>query len=108
MERMSLMKQITRVSVRSAVPIGLVVFFVLGVFAAGTAAFSAWLAPGPITSVSLSGLVSLSFNRAPPAYLLLLYPVLNAVAGALFAAVLAWLYNLAAEKVGPLRVTLSE
>ena len=101
-------KAITRISIRSVLPVAAVLFFGLGVFASVTAAVSTWLAPGHVTALSLNGLISLSFDGMPSAGVFLLYPLLSAVAGTALAAAFASFYNLVARRIGPLRVTLSE
>lgn len=108
MERHQRSKEITRISIRSVLPVAAALCFLLGAFASVTAALGAWLSPGQVTSLSLSGPISLSFGGIPSAGVFLMYPVLSAVAGAAAAAALAALYNLVARRVGPLRVTFSE
>lgn len=97
---------VVRISVRSVLPIAAVLFLMLGLFASCVAALGVWLAPGPVTSVSLTGPIRLDFAGPPPVGVFVLYPLLSAVAGAAAASGLAWFYNLVAARVGPVRVTL--
>lgn len=101
-------QKIVSISIRSVLSVAAVLFFVLGAAVSVLTALGTWLAPGQVTSVSLNGPIGLSFTGTPSAGVFLLYPLLSAVAGAVFAAALAWLYNLVASKVGPVRVTLSQ
>lgn len=95
-----MLKWIEHVSVRSVAPVSAAIFFFLGCFSVGSTCVLAWLAPGPVTSVQLQGPVSLSFAEMPDLYILLLYPFLSPVGGALGTVVLALLYNFVARRVG--------
>lgn len=106
--RSRVIKHVTHISVRSVLPIFAALFFIIGSFSAISGAVTAALAPGPITSFSLSGPVSLSFSQVPPVWVLLLYPFLSAVVGAIAAAALSWLYNILTPRVGAAQVTLAD
>lgn len=99
-------KQLTRVSIRSIIPISAAAFFVVGVIAVLFSILILLFVPGPVTSFTLSGPVRLDFAGVPPVYVLLIYPFLCAVAGAIYSALAALLYNVLARLVGPVRIDL--
>lgn len=101
-------KSIQRVSIGSAVRILAVIFFLLGSLTAMIGFATVALAPGPITAFTLSGPINFDFTSAPPTWILLAYPFLSAAAGALYAAILAWLYNLLAQLIGGVEITLAD
>lgn len=101
-------RQLIGIDIRSVVPVAAAVFFVLGAITALVAVVAAGLVPGPVTALALDGPVSLSFARMPPAYVFILYPFLSAAGGAATSALVAWLYNRLAQRVGPVRITLSD
>jgi hypothetical protein len=103
-----MIKQITHISVRSVLPIFAVLFFIAGCLTVISGISTLALAPGPITSFSLSGPVNLSFSRTPPVWVFVLYPFLSAAIGAIAAAVLTWIYNFLARRMGAVRITLAD
>lgn len=52
-------------------------------------------------------LIGLSFSGPPPIWLLLVYPLVTAVTGAISAAIFAWIYNLLVRYTGPIRIEMS-
>ena len=106
--RSRMIKHVTHISVRSVLPIFAALFFILGSISVISGVVTAALVPGPITSFSLSCPVSLSFSQVPPVWVLVLYPFLSAVVGAIAAAALSWVYNILAPRVGAVQVTLAD
>ena len=103
-----MMKRVECISIRSVVPVSAAISFILGCFTVASTYWMASLAPGRITSFELKGPISLSFSSVPDLYVLLLYPFLSAIAGAVGAVLLAVIYNFLARFVGPVRVRLSD
>lgn len=62
----------------------------------------------PVASNSFSGPLNLNFDGAMPMWLLLAYPNLTAIMGAVYFAFLTWLYNLLARWIAPISIELSE
>lgn len=100
------MKPVEKIEIRSVVPISGAIFFVLGLLTVGLALAVAVLAPGPVTSIQLRGPVSLTLSSGASPIVLAVYPFLTAIVGVIGAALLAWLYNVLAARVGPIRVRL--
>lgn len=94
------------VSVTSVARMLAAIYFVLGVFASAVTAAGVHFASGPVTQVTLAGPVTLSFDSMPPAYVFIGYPILSALGGSLLGALVAWLYNVFAPRIGPIRLKL--
>ncbi|MDC7806332.1 hypothetical protein PQS31_05780 [Luteimonas sp BLCC-B24] len=48
----------------------------------------------------------MSFDSMPPVYVFVGYPILSALGGGLLGALIAWLYNMFARRIGPIRLKL--
>ncbi len=82
--------------------------FLGGCFALAALLLSAAIVPGPIASSNLSGPLDLSFRGMPPTALLVAWPFITAVWGAVTAVATAWIYNLIVRFTGAIRVELGD
>lgn len=98
--------RLTSLSVASVARMLAAIYFVLGAFASAVTAAGVLLATGPVTQVALAGPVTLSFDSMPPVYVFIGYPILSALGGGLLGALIAWLYNVFARRIGPIRLKL--
>ena len=102
------MKRVDSIDIRSVVPISAAIFFVLGCLAVGCALALVALAPSHVTSIQLRGPVSLSLSSSANPLVFVAYPFLTAIVGAIGVALLAWLYNVLASRVGPIRLRIED
>jgi len=69
----------------------------------------AFLAIGPGRTVNMSGFVTLTFkDKLSPIELVLAFPMLNAIAGAISGLISAWLYNFLARFLGGITIRLED
>ena len=104
-----MIREIKRVSIGSVVPIAAAAHLVMGILGIATAIISTAVVGRPAASFTMSlGPFNFSFDGAPSLSMLLIYPFIAAIAGAVYFAFFIWLYNLLARWIAPISVELSE
>ena len=98
--------RLQRISPRDVAVIAAIVFFATGVLAVifAIAVFSTTLG---INTLELRGPLSLTLTGPLNVPLLLIYPLLNSIVGAVGSAITVGFYNLIAHRVGGIRISIT-
>lgn len=85
-----------------------VVFFVVDVAGMVLMLIGSGFVPGVITQSRLGSLLTLGFSGMPPVPLMINWPLVTALLGAILGMLVAWVYNVSVRFTGPIRIELDD